>query len=265
MRAIRIFGFSTLIALASGFAFLAHAGIRAPGKYCGVVVFDRWDTCFLLSGPFITYVSEKVKDELRPYKGQAVQVDALDVFQPMNPGDALIREYRIIGPAPNTRRWLTLDGLELLAESDFGPESKPSFVIQIRNVGTNSMEIVSSEVAPVLLTRKLGTRVAPLDASDGESIAVITRTRLTDSQSEACPEDDGSCSPTFTIDLASQPPERFELSPGQSMRTKITFQAPPGQYQFLFGYGGGVHEEKSLASNAISFDIGDGGVATLIE
>jgi hypothetical protein len=33
----------------------------------------------------------------------------------------------------------------------------------------------------------------------------------------------------------------------------------------MFGYGGGVHEEKSLASNAISFDLSDGGVASLTE
>jgi len=44
--------------------------------------FDRWDTCFLLSGHFVTYISDAVKDELRPYKGKAMQIDASDVFQP---------------------------------------------------------------------------------------------------------------------------------------------------------------------------------------
>jgi len=29
------------------------------------------------------------------------------------------------------------------------------------------------------------------------------------------------------------------------------------------GYGGGVHEEKSLASNAISFDLNDQGIPFL--
>jgi hypothetical protein len=43
-----------LVLLSSGFVITAHAGLRGPGKYCGVVVFDRWDTCFLLSGPYIT-------------------------------------------------------------------------------------------------------------------------------------------------------------------------------------------------------------------
>jgi len=35
--------------------------------------------------------------------------------------------------------------------------------------------------------------------------------------------------------------------------------------KFLFGYGGGVREEKSLASNAISFDLSDEGFATLVK
>jgi hypothetical protein len=65
----------TLILLTVGFALLAHAGLRGPGKYSGVVVFDRWDTCFLLSGPYITYISDNVKNELRPYAGKAMQVD----------------------------------------------------------------------------------------------------------------------------------------------------------------------------------------------
>ena len=30
-----------------------------------------------------------------------MQIDALEVSQPLNPGDALVREYQIIGPAPD--------------------------------------------------------------------------------------------------------------------------------------------------------------------
>jgi len=32
----------------------------------------------------------------------------------------------------------------------------------------------------------------------------------------------------------------------------------------LFGYGGGFSDEKSLASNAISFNVTDNGLATII-
>ncbi|HMD06880.1 MAG TPA: hypothetical protein VKH63_05050 [Candidatus Acidoferrum sp.] len=62
-----------ICALACSFILTTQAGIRGPGKYCGVVVFDRWDTCFLLSGPYITYIADAVKNRLRPYSGTAIQ------------------------------------------------------------------------------------------------------------------------------------------------------------------------------------------------
>src|SRR5262252_6280352 len=120
MRLVRVLSLLTLVAIAGGLAFVAQAGIRGPGKYSGVVVFDRWDTCFLLSGPYITYISDNVKNGLRRYAGKAMQVDALDVFQPRNPGDALVRKYKVIGPAPLTDHPPDLEGLELIAQSDFG-------------------------------------------------------------------------------------------------------------------------------------------------
>ncbi len=193
-QTVRLWHLVTLWLFACGGVLVTHAGIRGPGKYCGVVVFDRWDTCFLLSGPYITYISDSVKDDLRPYKGKAMQIDASDVFQPMNPGDALVRQYKIIGPAPDNHLWAKLDGLELIAGSDFGPRGSPAFLLEIPRL-----------------------------------------------------------------------PERFLLNPGQSMKARITFAIPRGEYQFMFGYGGGVHEEKSLASNTISFALSDEGTATLVE
>jgi hypothetical protein len=231
--------------------FSARAGLRGAGKYCGVVIFDRWDTCFLLSGPYITYISENVKDRLRPYQGQPMQVDASDVFQPMNPGDALIRKYEILGSAPDTHRWVTLDGLKLTAAADFGPRQTPTFLIEIHNLGGVPIEIDSSEIAPVLMGQN---QEWVFEASDGASTAVITRADLMNSVSSARTVNGVTSSASYTIDPESRPPQHFQLEAGQSMKTRITFQVFPGQYQFMFGYGGGVHEEKSLASNAISFD-----------
>jgi hypothetical protein len=34
------------------------AGIRGPGKYHGVVFYDRWDNCYLFSGVYLMYISE---------------------------------------------------------------------------------------------------------------------------------------------------------------------------------------------------------------
>jgi hypothetical protein len=250
-----------LCILAGELLFTAHAGIRGPGKYCGVVVFDRWDTCFLFSGPYITYISENVKNGLRTYKGMAVQVDASDVFQPMNPGDGLIRKFEIVGPAPDTHQWVVLDGLELTAESDFGPHSTPTFLVEIRNTGNGPVEIRSSEIGPALLGVTPNT---DFSVSDGGSIALITRANLLSPSSWESTVAGVTYFASYTIDPQSRLPERFWLNPKQSAKARIFFKASPGQYEFMFGYGGGVHEEKSLASNAISFDVSEEGIATLV-
>ncbi len=231
---------ATLILLTIGFALLANAGLRGPGKYSGVVMFDRWDTCFLLSGPYITYISESVKKELRPYAGRAMQVDAADVFQPMNPGDALIRKYKIIGPAPDNHRWASLDGLELIASSDFGPKGLATFLLEIRNTGSASTSIDPQQVAPVLLA-PVKSQFSP---SDGGSMAVITRSDLANQGGRQTAVKGLTPSWSYTVD--SKPPgaERLQLGPGQSMKCRITFHVPPGKYQLVFGYGGGVHEEE---------------------
>lgn len=220
----------------------AQAGLRGPGKYCGVVIFDRWDTCFLLSGPFITYISEAAKSELRPYQGTAMQVYASDVFQPMNPGDALIRKYEVIGPAPDTHNWVTLDNLELTAESDFGPYSVPAFLVEIRNVGRVPIGIQSSQIGPALLGATLDPAFAP---SDGKSMALLTRGSLVHGSGWKGTVGSVTREASYEIDTKSRPPERFELGPGNTMKARIIFKVSPGEYQFLFGYGGGVHEERS--------------------
>jgi hypothetical protein len=253
---------ATLLLLTFAFALLANAGIRGPGKYCGVVVFDRWDTCFLLSGPYITYISENAKNELRPYAGKAVQVDASDVLQPMNPGDALIRKYRIIGPAPNDHHWATLDGLELMTRSDFGLKGMPTFLLEISNTGSALASIDPQQVALVLLAAV--DKNSPLVPSDGRSMAVITRSDLVHHGAQQSSVDGIARSWSFTVDPEIRPAGPVQLNPGQSMKMRITFQVPPGQYQCIFGYGGGVHEKMSLAGNAISFDLSENGFATLV-
>jgi hypothetical protein len=246
--------------LACGLILTAQAGLRGPGKYCGVVVFDRWDTCILLSGPYITYISDAVKNDLRPYKGTAMQVDASEVVQFMNPGDALIRKYKITGPAPDTRRSVTLDGLELVAESDFGPDGAAAFQIEIRNAGDKPVEVDSSEFGPTLLGL---CPKGPFCASDGRSGAWITRGDFLHSSSWKSETGGVKYSASYIIDPRSRPTQNFALAPGQSERVRIIFKIPPGQYQFMVGYGGGVHEEKSMVSNGISFDLNNKGKATL--
>jgi hypothetical protein len=68
----------------------------------------------------------------------------------------------------------------------------------------------------------------------------------------------------YEVDQKTRLPEHFELVPGQSITTRITLNISAGQYQFMLGYGGGVHAEKSLSSNRVSFDCSSDNVATLV-
>ncbi len=238
---------------------MAYAGLRGPGKYCGVAVFDRWDTCFLLSGPYITYISDNVKNELRPYAGKAMQVDASSVFQPQNPGDALIREYKVIGPAPVIDHPPSLDSLELIAQSDFSIIGAPAFRLEIRNTGNKPVEVFSAEIGPAMLGKNSDTVRGP---SDGSSVAWITRVDLALLSSEKSEWNKLGYS-LYYADSREVLPKRFFLQPSQSGKTRIAFKLPSGQYQFIVGYGGGVHAGKSVASNAVSFDVNDDGLATL--
>lgn len=229
----------------------------------------------MLSGPYITYISENAKGELRSYAGKAMQVDASDVFQPVNPGDALIRKYKIVGPAPDNHLWATLDGLQLMASSDFGPYGAPTFLLEFRDAGTRVATVNLQQVAPVLLAPVderiplLPALLTPIDErspflpSDGGSVAVIKRSDLVHHGALQGAVGGIAGSWSFTPDRETNPTERTELNPGQPMKIRITFHVPAGRYQFIFGYGGGVQEEKSLASNAISFNVSDTGFATL--
>jgi hypothetical protein len=240
------------LCVASASAFLA-----GPGVYCGVVVFDRWGNCLLIEGPHIFYISEKVKSDLLPYQNQAMQLDASDIRQSGSHAQYVsILKYKIIGPAPNTHRWATVDGLQLIAANDFGPAAKPRFVVEIRNTGKISIKVDRSQIGIVLLNS-----AAPDPTTADQVPAALMSGTGIDSASVMDYSRRGSkrTSSGYTVDMKTRPPARFELAPGRLVKTEITFKIGPGQYQFMFGYGGGAQmDEKSVASNAISFELSDG-------
>src|SRR5260370_33750592 len=104
-----------------------------------------------------------------------MQVDAPEVAQPMNPGDAIIRKYEIIGPAPDNHYWVMLDGLELLAQSDFGPQRTATFLIELRNTGNKPVKVKSSEFGPTLVGV---SPKGPFCVSDGKSEGWFTLVHL---------------------------------------------------------------------------------------
>lgn len=247
-----------LAVLMTALCMSSIAGIRSPGKYSGVVVFDRWDTCLIYSGVYVMYVSHKVNEPLRKYQGHAIVIDALSVAQPMNPGDGRINRFRVIGAATSRRPQVQLDGLSLRVSPRFTAGSR-AFVLEIRNQGKRKVEMHSSELALTLLGSKT-ERNRAFDPSDGLSTALITRTSFRDSRRSGTSNNpDDGCFWT----IGDRPlPGVFTLKPRQEYSITISLTVPPGEYDFLCGYGGGVHYDKSLASNIVAFDVDENRRAT---
>jgi len=232
----------------------AYAGKRSPGKYNGIVVFDRWDGCILYSGIYVMYVSEGVKEKLRGHAGNGIQIDATKVRQPINPGDGLITELSVLGAAPKPSRHVLLTGFTLTATADFKEKEKPAIVITIANAGKQEAPVFSSELAPTLLMKGKDF------VADGPSFALVTRQSFIVGGEDPRTSGSGIASGrpySWQIDKAV--PVRFILKPGEAKRVRITFELPRGEYDFLAGYGGGVHQELNLASNPIAFDVEENG------
>jgi hypothetical protein len=55
------------------------------------------------------------------------------------------------------------------------------------------------------------------------------------------------------------------LKPKEKRTVTITFDLPEGEYDFLAGYGGGVHAGKGIASNLVAFDVSPKGKVTIVK
>jgi hypothetical protein len=128
--------------------------MRAPGKYIGVVIYDPWGGCILFSGVYLMYISEAVKDQLRPYAGEAVEIDALAVVQPTNPGDGLIRKLKVLGPARPNKTPFTFDGIKLVAQPKAVVGSRMGVELTIASENDTPARIDSSQLGFVLLSSR---------------------------------------------------------------------------------------------------------------
>jgi hypothetical protein len=153
--------------------------------------------------------------------------------------------------------------LQLVVVNDFGPSNRPEFVVEIRNAGKSSVKVERSEIGILLFTAE---RPKP-SSSDEASVALIARTGIdqASSMSHEC-GGDRRRSWGYIVDMKTRPPAYFVVAPGRFVRIRIRFKLCPGQYQFMFAYGGSPQaDEQSVASNAISFDMSVDGRAKLAD
>jgi len=249
----------------------AVGAIRGPGKYNGVVTFDRWGGCHLYSGAYVMEVSESVKELLRPYGNLPVLVDAKEVFQPMNPGDGLIKKLEVLGPSVETTSAKfgqppLLEDLSLKVFANFSVASGPELIIELRNTGTVKRGVDIQALGPTLLAKKQGLEC--LNPSDGPSFVAVTRTNIDFMHQYPAA---GGClvnGKGRTIRMWLPPgvtvPKAFDLDPGRSIEVPLQFELSEGEYEFLAGYGGGAHEARTLVSNRIAFNINGEGKPELV-
>ena len=234
------------------------ARLLGPGKFSGVVIFDRWDTCILFSGGYSMYISESVKEGLRQYEGQAIQLDATEVVPPMDSNDGLIKKYRVLGPAPDMVSHSAVptvpEGLVLTIDGPFNNHGLPAVVVNIRNGGKETVQIDNLEIGTALLARKGKEFDYPETLSDGPSTTVVSGPAVVIS-GQKLEYISGEIKRSFAWEPDNPLPRIFKLAPGQSRGTRITFNLPDGEYQFIFGYGGGAFQARCLTSNKVSFDI----------
>jgi hypothetical protein len=216
----------------------------------------------------MTYISQAVKEQLRPYAGQAIQIDVAEITQPMNPGDGLVKSYVILGEAPDDPGDPIANKIEIKAEPAFDGKSAPMFDITVRNISLERVSVSPSELGPTLLGVNRGVSFS---ASDGKSVAWITRSDL----ELHGPDQMATFSWSSTVDgktvayakyIAVQPctfKDRVELAAYEVVSCRVRLDVPTGEYQFMAGYGGGVHAWKSIVSNAISFNVDVAGVASV--
>jgi len=249
-----------------------RGGIRAPGEYSGIVVFDHWDTCYLYDGTFLMYVSERVKERLRQYDGRTIRINATEVYQPMNPGDGLITDFKFLGLA-NDQGHSPIDGLVLTITPRFEIDRSAQFVIDVRNTSTRIVEISNERLAPTLLGEKDDGDI--FSPSDGKSEARITRWGFPWAKGEASTSSHTLKGPDgqtitvnkwygLTIDDGQVPfDSSFVLRPGQSRQFKAAISASPGDYEFLCGYRTGWPGSEEQISNRVFFTVDAHGATTV--
>jgi hypothetical protein len=235
---------------------LLMAGLRLPGPYSGVVFFDRWGNCILFDAAYLMYISDAVKDELRPYDGQLVQIDAEQVYQPVNPGDGLIRRFVFLGPpVAKAEDNDSLTGIKLKAMLDTADKKEILFTLEVRNDGPSAKTLYPDEFGFAVLTHG-SKRDFIFTPSDGTSYAVITRTSFSVARGGEELRDYGHIRTySWQIEPPFLLPPTLNLAAGETFTTKIKLSLPPGEYQFIAGAGDGVLSGRCVMSNAVSFDI----------
>jgi hypothetical protein len=260
---------AALLALSAGFCRAESIG---PGKYSGIVVFDRWGGCMLYHGIGVLYISEAIKGELKDKAGKCIEVDATQVKQVLN--DAMIKKLKVLGPAPSIPPGTQLAGVKLVVAPAFEAGHAPEFAIRVTNGSPKPMLLEMDRLGPTVLGKReiRQDAVGSIDVVDGPSRAVITSQSLwtfgTEQGGKPRLQIEGSDWQWKWQSTVTQPLtyERIvKLQPNESLEIRILFTLPAGEYEFLAGYGGNFGTGQCVASNLVAFDVKADGTANVVK
>ncbi len=243
--------------------FQGLSEVAFPGNYAGIPIYDRWGGCYLYSGYCAAYVSEKVKQQLRPYEGKCVKVDVQKVYQPMNPGSCRFEKIGDVQLIQNKTKYDdNFDDLKLSSTASVEDNGNITIVMSMFNPTDKPILIYRGNIGFVLLKKSSNWRWKNA-APDGPSV-IFTMTEF----------EVGGNEPRFSIksqrfawslDNVSGLTHRFVLGANMKKSILVKFEKlPPGEYDFICGYGENF-SGSNVASNLTAFDIDSKGKGKIIK
>ena len=199
------------------------------------------------------YVSETVKEALRPYSGQAVQIDAKE-GQWWNTLDwCLITRFEILGPVPDNFRWVNINGIRLKSLVRIEPDGKPIAIITIENTNSIAVMVHSEALSFTLLTKRDKKELSYGRSFAGQNFEFGDKPCWKGTDIEAG-------RPWWTIGKENALAHSFALGPMEKRIVLVHLDLHDGQYDFLCGYGGNICgiQSKCVASNLSAFDVHNG-------
>jgi len=174
----------------------------------------------------------------------------------------LIRQFKVLGAAPPAREWESLDGLKLSVVRAFEDGQTPEFLIRVENVGEKPRVLRMDALAPTLLRAQTagGNGLSP---ADGPSIAAVTRQSFW-IHGEGPRMQETNARWQWHVTSPEKLNASVSLDPKATFELRLSFALPPGEYDFLVGYGGGVHENQGIASNRVGFDVREDGSGAFV-
>jgi len=254
---------AAVLALSAGLCRAEHVG---PGKYSGVVIFDRWGGCIFYRGVYVLYISEAIKGELKGEAGKCIQVDATQVGQVMNPGEAVIKKLTVLGPAPPIPPSVP-EGVKLVVAPAFDDGHAPEFTIRVENGTQQPILLHMDDLGPTVLGKREIKNDARrfFDVLDGESQAIITNQSLWTVPGDQPRRKIKGGNWQWEIKQPLDYTVRTTLRPTEAFEVRISFKLPAGEYEFLAGYGGNFSTGQCIASNLLAFDVKADGSASLVK